>query len=90
MSAHRIEQPLAAKTEVRSLRALAKSRRSQGSTFGKYLDAANAGHVVFDPGMKIENASVKPKVKARSQFRSTANQIHHLYDQIEAVNLIDG
>lgn len=40
--------------------------------------------------MKIENASVKPKVKARSQFRSTANQIHHLYDQIEAVNLIDG
>ncbi len=65
-------------------------RLAQGTTFGKYLDAVNDGHVVFDPGMKIENASVKPKVKARSQFRITANQIHHLYDQIEAVNLIDG
>ena len=64
-------------------------RLALGTTFGKYLDAVNDGHVVFDPGMKIESASTKPKVKARSQFRITANKIHHLYDQLEAVTLSD-
>ena len=64
-------------------------RLAQGTSFGKYLDAINDGHVFFDPGMKIENASTKPKVHRRSQFRITADKVHHLYDQIEAVTLAD-
>ncbi len=64
-------------------------RLAEGTVLGKYLDAIIDGHVFFDPGMKIENASTKPKTQRRSQFRITANKVQHLYDHVETVNLID-
>ena len=64
-------------------------RLAQGTVFGKYLDAIIDGHVFFDPAMKIENASTKPKTQRRSQFRIPANRVEHLYDSIEEVSILD-
>ena len=62
-------------------------RLAEGTTFSKYLDAVLAGRVFYDPGMKIESESLNPKGKPRSQFRITANNVHHLYDRVEDVEL---
>ena len=46
-----------------------------GTDFEMFLSAMAAGHVYYDPGMKVEkSSSSRPKIKRRSQFRT-----HHLY-----------
>ena len=56
--------------------------------FSKYLSALVAGHVVFDPGSKIDGiATARPKVKARSQFRIPRQRLSVLYEKFEELDL---
>lgn len=51
--------------------------------FSKYLNALFLGQVVFDPGSKVTNSgSAQSKVKARSQFRISTNQLKYLYEKV--------
>lgn len=54
----------------------------------KFLAAVAAGRVFYDPGIKIENASTKPRIKPRSQFRIRSAELGCLYDLFEDVTLL--
>jgi len=48
--------------------------------FFRFLRAMAQGHIYYDPGIKLENASSsRPKTKRRSQFRIKTQQIPSLY-----------
>lgn len=52
----------------------------EGTSFEKFLKALVSGLVVYDPGPKVMAAStVKPKTKARSQFRIGRKNLGELY-----------
>lgn len=56
--------------------------------FGRFLLALSKGHVIYDPGSKIECAgTAKSRVKARSQFRISSRHLSELYAKFEAVEL---
>ena len=47
----------------------------------KFLAAIAAGHIVYDPALKLEDASsARPKLKRRSQFRISQPSLSVLYD----------
>jgi MvaI/BcnI restriction endonuclease family len=55
-----------------------------------FLKAFSAGLIVYDPGIKMENASAdKPIFKKRSQFRVKHRQLTELYHTHEYVDLIE-
>jgi len=58
-----------------------------GTDFGKFLKAMGEKSVYYDPAIKIENISDRPKAKKRSQFRIRPIKIPDLYDSMELVNL---
>lgn len=52
--------------------------------FFRFLNAMAAGHVYYDPGIKLEEASSKnPKIKRRSQFRIRVQRLRELYAKAE-------
>jgi hypothetical protein len=59
----------------------------EGTDFTKYLAAVVSGSVVYDPGSKISDASTRPRVKARSQFRIPIPMLSTLYQMFERVPL---
>lgn len=60
-----------------------------GTGFGKFLAAMHAGDVFYDPAPKITPATgtMGPRVKARSQFRTTKRSLPELYDSFEVIDL---
>lgn len=57
--------------------------------FLRFLGALALGHVVYDPGIKVEeNSGPKPREKRRSQFRITFGKLDELYDRFEAEAVI--
>jgi hypothetical protein len=52
-----------------------------------FLKQISLGNVFYDPGIKLENASTKPKDKRRSQFRINPKHISSLYSKNDIVNL---
>jgi hypothetical protein len=58
-------------------------RLAQRTDSLKLLKAIASGHVFYDPGIKLENASTKPKIKKRSQFRVKSVNISLLYETVE-------
>jgi hypothetical protein len=57
----------------------------EGTRFEKFLAALAAGTVYYDPGSKVEEAnSMRPRVKARSQFRVGRKNLAQLYDRFTA------
>lgn len=64
-----------------------KVRLALKTDFLKFLKAMGSGEVYYDPGLKIENISTKPKVKTRNQFRIKSKEIGSLYETIETVQL---
>jgi hypothetical protein len=57
--------------------------------FLRFLGALALGHVVYDPGIKLEgNSSAKPREKRRSQFRITFGNLDQLYDRFDAAAVI--
>ena len=47
------------------------------------------GNIYYDPGIKLENRSTKPKIKKRSQFRIKSRFLPNLYKMNEIVNVIE-
>jgi len=62
-------------------------RLAVGTDFLRFLKAFAAGRIFYDPGIKLESASSKPKVKRRSQFRVKSKDISSLYESVEVVQL---
>lgn len=58
-----------------------------GARFDLLLQQMNHGHIFYDPGIKMENVSTKPKIKRRSQFRLTSKHLLGLYEKHEFVDL---
>ena len=52
-----------------------------------FLQSIVSGFAYYDPGIKLENASTKPKTKRRSQFRVQAKNLDKLYINREDVDL---
>jgi hypothetical protein len=53
----------------------------------RFLRAVHDGVVFYDPGIKLEFASTKPKVKRRSQFRILSGNLPCLYDKMTVQSL---
>ncbi len=62
-------------------------RLGEGTDSLRLLAALAGGFVYYDPGIKLENASTKPAVKRRSQFRIASKNIAALYENFETVSV---
>ncbi len=60
-----------------------------GTDFQLFLSQMAIGNIYYDPGIKLENLSTKPKIKKRSQFRIKSKFLPKLYKQNEVVKLPD-
>ena len=58
-----------------------------GTDFQLFLKQISLGNIYYDPGIKIENISTKPKIKKRSQFRIKSKNLNSLYSVSEIVAL---
>jgi hypothetical protein len=58
-----------------------------GTDFQLFLKQMAAGNIYYDPGIKMENVSTKPKIKKRSQFRIKSQHLSSLYKKSEIVIL---
>lgn len=58
-----------------------------GTDFQLFLRQMAIGNIYYDPGIKMENASTKPKIKKRSQFRIKSKFLGELYKENEIVTL---
>ncbi|MEO6850821.1 MAG: MvaI/BcnI family restriction endonuclease [Mucilaginibacter sp.] len=59
-----------------------------GTDFQLFLKEMALGNIYYDPGIKMEQASTKPAIKRRSQFRIKSGNLTHLYKKAETVNLL--
>lgn len=62
-------------------------RLGEGTSFIKLLHAIYLGDVYYDPGIKLENASGKIRIKRRSQFRIHSGDLPSLYDHMNIVQV---
>lgn len=60
-----------------------------GTDFQLFLSEMAIGNIYYDPGIKLENISTKPKIKKRSQFRIKSKFLPKLYNKNEIVNVIE-
>lgn len=58
-----------------------------GTDFQLFLKQMAIGNIYYDPGIKMENVSTKPKIKKRSQFRIKSQHLSNLYKDSEIVTL---
>jgi hypothetical protein len=58
-----------------------------GTDFQLFLSQMANGNIYYDPGIKLENMSTKPKIKKRSQFRIKSRFLTNLYKGNEIVNV---
>lgn len=58
-----------------------------GTDFQLFLRQMAVGNIHYDPGIKMENVSTKPKIKKRSQFRIKSQFLGELYKDNEIVEL---
>ena len=65
-------------------------RIGTGTDFIKYLQAMAEGKVYYDPGIKLENASTRPRTKQRSQFRIKSVNLPALYHRMDSIDLCGG
>ena len=57
-----------------------------GTDFSRFLSAIAKKSIYYDPGIKVENISTRPKAKKRSQFRIKSKHIPELYETMDIVN----
>lgn len=61
----------------------------ENTDFLRFLSAVSRGEIVYDPALKIEDAtSPAPKLKRRSQFRIRQNSLATLYETGGTVDLL--
>jgi hypothetical protein len=58
-----------------------------GTDFQLFLRQMALGNIYYDPGIKLENISTKPKIKKRSQFRIKSQFLPNLYVKNEIVDV---
>ncbi|MCZ8332478.1 MAG: MvaI/BcnI family restriction endonuclease [Flavobacterium sp.] len=58
-----------------------------GTDFQLFLGQMANGNIYYDPGIKMENASTKPKIKKRSQFRIKSQYLPNLYKTNEIIDI---
>jgi len=58
-----------------------------GTDFQLFLGQMACGNIYYDPGIKMENASTKPKIKKRSQFRIKSQYLTNLYKVNEVLDI---
>ena len=58
-----------------------------GTDFQLFLGQMANGNIYYDPGIKMENASTKPKIKKRSQFRIKSQNLPNLYKINEVLDI---
>lgn len=58
-----------------------------GTDFLLFLKQMAIGNIYYDPGIKMENVSTRPKIKKRSQFRIKSLHLSSLYKESEIVTL---
>lgn len=64
-------------------------RLCEQTDFVRFLKAMASGDVVYDPGIKVENASgERPATKRRSQFRIKSGNIGALYATMQSMNVV--
>ncbi|MFQ5642322.1 MAG: MvaI/BcnI family restriction endonuclease [Thiogranum sp.] len=63
-------------------------RLFEGTTFLKLLQALTEAHIYYDPGIKLENASWRPRTKRRSQFRIKSSQLGLLYEKQSDIDVL--
>lgn len=73
--------------ETRKYHYGSRVRLGEGTEFLMYLKAMANQSIYYDPGIKMENASTKPKIKKRSQFRVKTGNLQSLYHKMEEVDL---
>lgn len=56
-----------------------------GTDFQLFLNQICVGNIYYDPGIKIEDISTKPKIKKRSQFRINSKNLKQLYNKSEII-----
>lgn len=56
-----------------------------GTDFTYFLKEMISQNIYYDPGIKMENVSTKPKVKRRSQFRIKSGNLKNLYQSNEEI-----
>jgi hypothetical protein len=56
--------------------------------FSLFLKAVVGGNVYYDPAIKMEEASGRPKIKRRSQFRIKHNHLPDMYHKSEMVDIL--
>lgn len=59
-----------------------------GTDFQLFLLQMANGNIYYDPGIKLENISTKPKIKKRSKFRIKSGFLPNLYKNNEIVDII--
>jgi len=58
-----------------------------GTDFQLFLSQMANGNIYYDPGIKMENISTKPKIKKRSQFRIKSKNLPNLYQFNEVIDI---
>lgn len=58
-----------------------------GTDFQLFLSEMAKGNIYYDPGIKLENMSTRPKIKKRSQFRIKSKYLSDLYKKNEIINV---
>lgn len=58
-----------------------------GTDFLFFLKEMSNGNIYYDPGIKLENMSTKPKIKKRSQFRIKSGNLTNLYKTNEIIDI---
>ena len=58
-----------------------------GTDFLFFLKEMANGNIYYDPGIKLEEMSTKPKTKKRSQFRIVSKNLGNLYSNNEVINI---
>lgn len=59
-----------------------------GTDFQLFLKQMADGNIYYDPGIKMENISTKPKIKKRSQFRMKSKFLPNLYKTNEIIDVL--
>lgn len=59
-----------------------------GTDFQLFLTQMAMGNIYYDPGIKMEDVSAKPKIKKRSQFRIKSQYLSNIYKESEMVSLL--
>ena len=52
----------------------------------RLLSALASGKVYYDPGIKLEDATTRPRVKRRSQFRIASKNLGELYESFKIID----